>query len=194
MPRVSDFNKAIKEQIPAELIARIEFPQPNEADMMQPEEVLSLVNQIDKLLSREQCLRVMEKQGCHKDEETTAPFREFGLKHADKTVDEKLKLFDELETGHKAPCHLNHDGTLSIYWGFEKDGNYQCVCRVIKRLYKERGGPVDVSSTFCGCCGGHVRHTYQYALGVKLRLKEIVSSPISSDGKKRCEFLFVIID
>ena len=189
MPKVSEIKKTMKEQIPAELMARIEFPKPKGN---QPEAVLSLVNQMDKLLSREQCLSVMEEQGCCKDDKITAPFRAFGLKHADKTVDEKIKLFDELETVHKAPCHLNPDGTLSIYWGHGKDGNYQCVCSLIKKLYKERGGPVSVSSTFCGCCGGHVRNTYQYALGVKLRLKEIVSSPISSDGKKRCEFLFEI--
>ena len=41
--------------------------------------------------------------------------------------------------------------------------------------------------------GGHIRHHYQNILGVKLRLKEIVSSPISSNNKKRCEFLFDIL-
>ena len=63
-----------------------------------------------------------------------------------------------------------------------------------KRLYKEQGKSLNVSKTFCGCCAGHVRNTYQYALGVKLQLKKIVSSPINSDGKKRCEFLFEIIE
>ena len=191
MAKVNEIKKTMKDQgIPAERMAQIEFPKPKGN---QPEEVLSLINQMDKLLTREQCLAVMEEQGCHKDDETTAPFRAFGLKYADKTVEEKVKLLDELESEHKPPCHLNSDGTLSIYWDGWDHEKKRCVCHLIKRLYKERGGPVNVSSTFCGCCAGHARNTFQYALGVKLRLKEIVSSPISSNGEKRCEFLYEIM-
>ena len=191
MPKVNEMKKTMKEQgIPAELMAQIEFPKP---EGNQPEEVLSLINQMDKLLTREQCLAIMEEQGCCKDEKVSAPFVAFGMKHADKTVAEKIKLFDEIKSGHRPPCHLNSDGTLSIYWDGWNHEKSQCVCHVIKRLYKNHGGPVHVSKTFCGCCAGHARNTAQCALGVKLRLKDIVSSPISSNGKKRCEFLFEIV-
>jgi len=192
MPKVNEIKKTMKEkEIPLDVMAQIEFPKQKGN---QPEELISLIDQMDKILTKEQCLSVMVEQGCHKDDTTTAPFRAFGAKHADKTVDEKIKLFDELETGHKAPCHLNPDGTLSIYWNGWDNIKKQCVCHVIKRLYKERGGPVNVSKTFCGCCAGHIRNTYQHALGVNLKLKEIVSTPINSNGKDRCEFLFEIED
>ncbi|MCL2489052.1 MAG: hypothetical protein FWE80_10250 [Oscillospiraceae bacterium] len=190
MPKVSEIKKTMKKQLPAELFARIDFPK---AQRNLPEEVLYLIGQMDRLLTREQCLAIMEEQGCCKDEKTIAPFRAFGEKYADKTVAERLALFDELETGHKAPCRLNPDGTLSIYWDGWDPVNKRCVCRLIKCLYKDRGGPVNVSDTFCGCCAGHARNTHQYALGVRLRLKEIVSSPVSSNGKERCEFNFEII-
>ena len=191
MPKVQEIKKTMQAQgIPAECMAQFDFPKPKGN---QPEEVLSLIRQMDNLLTREQCLAIMEEQGCHKDEETTAPFRAFGQTHADKTVAERLALFDELVTGHKAPCRLNPDGTLLIHWDGWDPEKKRCVCRVITRLYKARGGPVDVSPTFCGCCAGHARNTYQYALGVKLRLKEIVSSPISSGGREQCAFLFDII-
>jgi hypothetical protein len=188
MPSVKEIKRTMKELcIPAETMSQIEFPK---RQGNQPEEVLALIKQMDKLLTHEQCLAVMAEQGCYKDERTSAPFQAFGLKHADKTVDEKIRLYDEIESAHKPSCHLNSDGTLSIYWeGWDSEKNH-CVCHVIKRLYKERGGPVNVSKTFCGCCAGHVRNTFQCALGVKLRLKEIVSSPINSGGKNRCEFLF----
>jgi len=39
-----------------------------------------------------------------------------------------------------------------------------------------------------------VRYSHEFALGVKLRLKEIVSSKANSDGEKRCEFLFEIVE
>jgi hypothetical protein len=125
MPKVNEIKKTMTEQgIPAELMAKIEFPK---SKGKQPEEVLSLINQIDKQLTRNQCLAIMEEQGCHKDEKTIAPFIAFGVKHADKTVTERLNLFDELETEHKAPCDLNPDGTLSIYWGKKQNEQYHCV-------------------------------------------------------------------
>ena len=192
MPNVKEIKKTMKELgIPTDTISKIVFPKPQGN---QPDEVLTLIDQMDKLLTHEQCLSVMEEQGCCKDEKITAPFVEFQLKHSDKTVDDKIKLFDEINSGHKPSRHLNDDGTLSIFWdGWDHKKN-QCVCHVIKRLYKNKGGKVNVSKTFCGCCAGHVRNTFQCALGVKLRLKDIVSSPISSDGKEQCEFLFEIIN
>jgi len=39
-----------------------------------------------------------------------------------------------------------------------------------------------------------VKYTHEFALGVKLRLKEVVSSKANSDGEKPCEFIFEIID
>jgi len=191
MPKVKEIKKTMIEQgISTEIMAQIEFPKQRGNH---PEEVLSLINQMDKLLTREQCLAIMEEQGCYKGEGYSAPFITFGLEHTGSTLIEKIKLFNEWESGRKAPCHLNPDGTLSIYWNGWDNEKKQCVCNVIKRLYKTRSGPVDVSATFCGCCAGHVRSSYQLALGVKLRLKEIVSSPISSGGQKRCEFLFEIV-
>jgi len=52
----------------------------------------------------------------------------------------------------------------------------------------------NIPLSYCGCCGGHVRFTHQYALGVRLRLMEIVSSFVNSDGEMPCEFLFDIIN
>ena len=168
-----------KQKIPPEMMAQFDFA----ADSNDPRAVIAEISKMDGLLTKEQRLAVMERLGCCKTPRVTAPFKEFGRKYADKTVEEKLKLFDELKTGHKPPCHLNPDGTLSIYW----DG--KCPCGLINKLPQ----PVDVTITYCGCCGGHVRHTLQYALGVRLRLKDIVSSAISSQGEKRCEFLFEIV-
>jgi len=35
-----------------------------------------------------------------------------------------------------------------------------CPCGKIKKLQQ----PINISKTFCGCCGGHVRYTMQHAL------------------------------
>ena len=191
MPNVKSIKKTMIEKLPPEIIAKFDFPK---SQGNQPEEVISLISQMDKLLSKEQCLLIMQEQGCCKTGSGAEAHREFGLKYKDKTVQEKIDLFDDLNTNHKAPCRLNDDGTLSIYWGAGEKGNYKCVCRLVSRLQKENPVTVNISKTFCGCCGGHIRHNYQNSLGVKLRLIDVVSSPISSNGKNHCELLYEIID
>lgn len=173
-----------KQGIPEETIARFDFPEAGGA-----EEVMTLINQMDKLLSKQQCLSVMQEQGCCKTGIGPAAHRAFGQTSKEKTLKEKISLLNEVQMPHKAPCRLNEDGTLSVYWGAEDMEKRSCPCGFTKKL----PASFEVPLTFCGCCGGHIRNNYQKSLGVKLRLKEIVSSSSSSRGKKRCEFLFEIL-
>jgi hypothetical protein len=172
-----------KQKIPDEIIAKFDFPEAGGA-----EEVMVLINQMDELLTHEQCLAVMQEQGCCKTGNPAASHRAFGIEHAGKTLAEKVKLLNKANIPHKAPGRLNDDGTLSVYWGTEDLRKKSCPCGFIKKLPDS----FEVPKTFCGCCGGHIRGNYQKSLGVKLRLKEIVSSSSSSGGKKRCEFLFEV--
>ena len=52
-------------------------------------------------------------------------------------------------------------------------------------------GPMPLS--YCLCCAGHFRFHYEKALGVKLRVKQVVSSNINSGAKEPCVFLFQIM-
>jgi hypothetical protein len=56
----------------------------------------------------------------------------------------------------------------------------QCVC--IKDLESA------MSKTYCYCCGGHVKHHLETVLGSKLEV-EVISSALSSKGKKNCRFI-----
>ncbi len=172
--------------IPGDIMAQFDFTQEKGN---RPEPLLALVARMDELLTSEQRLAVMEQQGCCKTGSAPAAHRAFGRANADKTLEEKIALLPRLNSGHKAPCHLNPDGTLSVYWGFGEPGNYRCVCSAIKKLPEN----TLVSPTYCACCGGHIRHNYQLSLGVRLRLISVVSSPISTGGHKRCEFMYEII-
>jgi hypothetical protein len=174
----------VKQGISEKVIKKFDFP-----NSIQPEQIISFINQMDKLLTPEQCLSIMEQQGCCKTGKSDEANRAFGLKYAEKTIEEKINLLSKANIPYSVPCQLNNDDTLTVFWGSGEEGNYQCVCYGIKKLTE----PVKISRTYCGCCGGHVRHHLQNALGVGLRLKKIVSSPNSSNGKKRCEFLFEII-
>ncbi len=178
----------VKRGIPEEMIARFSFPEsPAAAD------VISLIERMDLLLSPRERMAVMEEQGCCKTGKPHKAHRDFGKKYADKPLAEKISLLSELETPHNPPCRLNPDGTLSVYWAFPSENGLACVCScsMIKELkaHPER----TPSLTFCGCCAGHSRHHLQNSLGVKLRLKEIVSSALNSGGARQCEFLFDIL-
>jgi len=132
----------------------------------------------------------MEEQGCVKTGKMDVASRAFGLAHMDKTLEEKIALLDGAEIPYRNPCRLNNDGTLTVYeWNQNRD-SYKCGCHAIKKLPQQ---PKNISRTYCGCCGGLWRHLYQNALGVKLWLKAIVSSSLSSNGENPCEFLFEIV-
>jgi len=178
-------NTMVKKGISDEVITQFDF---SEENYNQPERILTLIKQMDKLLSKEQCLSIMEEQGCCTTGKPAKAHSDFRKKYAKKTVEERIELFDKLETPNKYPCKLNESGTLSVFWGTENEGDYKCLCGFMKKLSQ----PINVSKTFCGCCGGQARKNLQRSLGVKLQLNKIVSSAISSKGKKRCEFIFKI--
>jgi len=157
-------------------------------------EVIALIDQMDRVLSEEQRLSVMEEQGCGKTGKANDLNRTFGRTHAGKSIEERISLIDDTTTNPHVPCRVNGDGTLSLYWEIGEKDNYKCVCACYRRLMKDQPETGSISKTFCGCCGGHIRHHYQNILGVKLKLKQVVSTPISSGGKDRCEFLFDIVE
>lgn len=168
--------------IPTEVIKQFVFP---ETEDESPEEKIAFVNQMDNILSKEQILSIMEEQGCNKNE----PTAEFMLRHKDKPIEERIKILNAMGINEYARSRLNDDGSLSIFWDFEENGKYRCVCSTINKLSK----PTTISLTYCGCCSGHVKYHFENSLGVKLRLIETVSSPINSNGEKQCEHLFEII-
>ena len=176
-----------KLRIPEETLVQFNF-KTNIPANDSAEELMALIAQMDELLTAEQKLAVMEQQGCCTTGKPAKAHGDFGKKHAGKSIAEKLDHFDELDSVHKPPVQLNEDGTLSAFWGPGEGGENQCVCGFVRKLPECTA----VSPTFCGCCGGHVRKNLQRSLGVKLKLKQIVSSAASSGGKKRCEFVYEV--
>lgn len=178
-------NQGIQEEI----IDKFHF---QEADT--EEKIIELVNKMDALLTEEQCLSIMEQHGCCKTGKVNDTSIAFNREHSEKTLEEKIALIPQSNIAYKMQCRLNANGTITIFDG--DDTNYQegsiiCGCYTIRNLPQ----PVNVSKTYCGCCGGLYRHMFQKALGVKLQLIEIVETKISSRGKKnKCEFLYEIID
>ena len=187
MPKIEKILETMREQeISENTITKFTLPKTQKP---KPEEIVSFIEQMDKLLPNEQCISIMGEQGCNKSNKISARFRLFGETYKDKTFKERIALLSELDSPHKALCSLNDDGTITLKFGLNsKKGEWDCPCSPIKKLK-----PYNFPLTYCGCCGGHVKYSHEFALGVNLRLIKIVSSKANSDGEKPCEFIFEVL-
>lgn len=109
------------------------------------------------------------------------------LKIAKGILRENEKLEDRIKAANEARYVFGHsvtmmeDGRILVCFWPEGLTEYRCVC-----LPKAKEA---LSITYCYCCGGHVKHHLQIALGRKLACK-VRSSAVSSGGKKPCTFIF----
>ena len=190
MPKIEKMLETIREQgIPEETISQLPMPRNKKPT---PQEIVAFVEGMDKILSKEQCIAVMNEQGCNKTNKWSAMFRKWGEVHKEKTLDERIALFPELKASKPGytvdEIRRNEDGTITFVMGIgSKKGDWSCPCHPIKTLK-----PYDFPLTYCGCCAAHVKYTHEFALGTKLRLKDIVSSNANSNGEKPCEFIYEI--
>ena len=158
-----------------------------------PEPKIEFIDLMDKLLTKDQCLAVMEREGCCKGGKRDKDCKAFGKQHADKSLVEKLALMSSIE--YMMAPRLNDDGSFTITMKGQAtnnsvhQGKTTCSCGAIMKLEQ----PFTVSKTYCGCCAGHFIYHYQNALGVKLRLKEINSSPLDTNGDQPCSFTFEVV-
>lgn len=155
------------------------------------ENMPEFVDLLDKNLSPEDRLSVMEELGCGKSPANQASYKAFYKEHADRPLEERVRLFSAIDCCNNTTV-LNDDNTLSVSWAYGEENNYTCVCSC--KTMKEVRSRASVSPTFCACCSGNIKSLLQAALGIKLRLKAVVSSAASTGGKKRCEFLFDIAE
>ena len=195
MPGIKKMYETMQKQgIPEEILAKFDsanFDSTTNQKGYRPEPRIAFIDLMDKLLTREQCLAVMEQQGCCKGGKRDKDCKAFAKEYADKPLTEKITLIAKVEN-MMAP-RFNDNGTFTItmqrYQNGVHTGNTTCSCGAIMKLKQ----PFSVSSTYCGCCAGHFLYHYQNMLGVKLKLKNIDSSPLDTNGEKPCKFTFEII-
>lgn len=189
MPTLKKIRDTMKRQkISADVMEQMDF----DADCNDTRNIIAAIDKMDELLTKAQCLSIMEKQGCCKGGQRDRDCKAFAQQHADQPLAEKLRLISGIPD--MMSPRLNGDGTLSVAFGGYQNGVHKgrntCSCGSIKKLKQ----PFSVSPTYCGCCAGHFLYHYQNALGVKLKLKEINSTPLNTDGDGDCQFTFDVLD
>jgi hypothetical protein len=102
-----------------------------------------------------------------------------------KTLEERIKAANEAKFVFGHSVQMMPNGKVMVR--FFPDGlpEYRCPCmpQVQKKM------PI----TYCFCCGGHVKHHLQNALGRSLDCT-VLCTARSSGGKKPCTFSFKILD
>lgn len=107
MPSPKKIHQAMVEQgILEEIVFQFDFNEPKGAP---PEPILAIIDKMDQLLTKEQRLAVMEKQGCCKGGQRDKDCKAFAKKHMGKTTAGKLALMFEVE--NMVSPTLNNDGT-----------------------------------------------------------------------------------
>jgi len=109
--------------------------------------------------------------------------------HGDKSLEEKLELLGQQK--YMGKPHLTENGDIYTEHcaGSGTPEDMKCSCWQFGGCFPtDRKMPL----SYCLCCGGHFRFHYQKALGLKLRIKEVVTS-VFNDPPQYCSFLFEIV-
>jgi hypothetical protein len=190
MPNIKRMGRTMsKMKISPDIMAQMDFDADDRGNNVLPR--IAVIDKMDELLTNEQKLAVLEYEGCCKGGKRDADCKAFGKEHKDKPLAEKLALMFTVE--YMMNPRLNDDDSFTITMSGHQNGVHTgkttCSCGAIKKLKQ----PFTVSKTYCGCCAGHFLYHYQNALGVNLRIKEINSSPLDSNGENPCSFTFEVV-
>lgn len=147
------------------------------------------MNMFDNEVSRDIVVDLMDDNGCCKSHSARdKASNEFAKINANKSIEERIPLISSVK--NMGVPKLTEDGKLYILAvQYFKDDQFHCACPSINTGKKKEEA---VSRTYCMCCAGHFRYHYQVMLGRKLKLDSVFTSPLDSDGKEPCSFVFQI--
>jgi len=150
----------------------------------------AVMTKCDELLDFDMIAETMLERACCKDGFRLKNSQKVARRRAGRTLEKKLELLCKQKwMGHP---HLTKDG--DIYTGHCAGSGFpegpRCSCWCFDGSLPEQG---NMPQSYCLCCAGHFRHHYQIALGVKLRVKKIVSS-VFGKPPQYCSFLFEIVE
>ena len=108
-----------------------------------------------------------------------------GIAADNETLEERIKAANEAKLLFGDSVTMMENGEIRVRFYPEGLDHYRCVC------LPQAKEPLPI--TYCYCCGGHVKHHLQIALGRELDCT-VRSSALSSGGKFPCTFHFRIKD
>lgn len=162
--------------------------------------LVNVIERMEKTLDSDTMRQILDSHACSGGKEFISRCKKTGKEIEDKTLSEKIDYVNKISSGSEKII-LNADNTLSVIWSFDNNGKYKCVCsaavkkgvRVAELALNNNSVDCVMPLSYCYCCAGSGRRHMQLQLGVGLKTKEVVSTPINSRGEKPCEFIFEIV-
>ena len=163
--------------------------------------LVNIIERMENMLDPDIMHRILDSHACGGGKDYVARLKKIGREIASKTVSEKVAHVNSLSS-ESEQIILREDNTLSVLWSYRDGEKYRCLCSaiVIKGVKvsalaqdnHDAGGCV-MPLSYCYCCAGSGRRHLQLQLGVELKTKEVMSTPINSKGKRPCEIIYQIL-
>lgn len=167
-------------------ILNVEYPRdPANAKQDNANFMAAAIRKCEDLLDFDTISEVMFHRACCKSGYRLENAKQLNKEHGNKSLAEKVELLGQLQYMGKPMLNAQSDiETIGI-------GHMDhCPCWNFGGCTPVNG-PMPLS--YCLCCAGHFRFHYEKALGVKLRIKKVVSSNLNSGGKEPCMFVYEIV-
>jgi len=107
-----------------------------------------------------------------------------GIARDHESLEDRIRAADDAKFVFGHSVSLTETGDVLVSFSPEGLAHYGCACLPVAEE--------PMSITYCYCCGGHVKHHLQKALGRKLAVT-VLSSASSSGGKEPCTFRFRVL-
>lgn len=145
------------------------------------------VDIMNQRIGRSKTKEILEYNACCKSGMREKVSKAFAEVNKELSLEKKIKKISEVQNMGK-PI-LNEDNTITVHAvNYRENEKFLCACSNFNKVKRD----YTVSKDYCFCCGGHFKYHYEIMLGIKLEVEEIISSPLNSDGKDPCVFLFKI--
>jgi hypothetical protein len=105
------------------------------------------------------------------------------IANENESLEERIKAASE--ANYVGNVTMTENGEILVRFFPEGLDRYRCVC------LPQAKEPLSI--TYCYCCGGHVKHHLQIALGRELDCT-VLSSALSSGGRESCTFSFKLVE
>jgi hypothetical protein len=159
--------------------------------------LVNTITRLEKLLPPDMLYDILDSCACLGGKDYLKRCEKTGKEIADKTLGEKIDHVNNISS-ESEKVTLNDDGTLMVRWSYVNGEKYKCICGAavktgvrVAELAENTDNSMPLS--YCYCCAGSGRRHLQLQLGVELKTKEIISTPINSGGEKPCEFILEIV-
>jgi len=163
-------------------------------------DLVNIIRRMEKSLKPDIMHEILDSCACTGGKKYLNYCENIGKEIAGKTLKEKVDFLNKDSGSEK--IILRNTNTITFILSNKDDNKYKCVCSAtVKKGIKVADLTLEnnisddciMPLSYCFCCAGSMRLHLQLKLGIEIKTKEIVSSPINSKGKKPCEILFEII-